>query len=148
MKKNVKFFALLLLVLPVVLLAACGKTEVVTTQPTQAVETPALKAAKYLKGLYTLNTENERVTVTKDLSRPLKYTDASVTYTWSLNVGEDKVKLEADEEKGTVAVVVVDKQTETGFDFNLTCTITDGSDTQVLTWYYSVPKFRELSYAE
>ena len=151
MKKSLKIFALfIMLALPVAMLSACKFTRVVepTTTTKQAAESAAHKAAQYLKGLYTLNTESTRETVTKNLTRPLKYTDESVTYTWTVNVTEDKVKVVPDTEKGTVSVVIVDVKTATGFDFNLTNTISDGTNTETLTWYYKVPAFKELTYQQ
>ena len=129
-----KFIAwALVLVLCLGMFAGCAKNPVESTPGTTAgaAENDGLaKAAKYLKALY--NTAPVETGVDYERTTVVPVGKVKYTVTWSVDVGEDLVKIVAGENNTVTVDVNEDNQTETPYKLTATVTDADGNKKEVV----------------
>ena len=139
----------LAMVMSLSLLAGCTSTPTATPTPDPVPETSGLsEAVAYVRSIY----KTAEGTVTgKDYevipSVPMG--DKEYKITWSVNVDADKVTI-GTSENGMVLIDVNEGNTEE-IEYVLTATLTDGTDTESLSWTHILPAAMNidgLSYTE
>ncbi len=130
-----KVFAwLLLLTLVVGMFAGCKQTE--TTTPTEGVN-GAQEAIDYLKGYYTDNGKETPADFTR--FGIVRVGGVAYDVVWTVDVGEDLIKIEKNED-GTYTINV-NEDAEEATEYKLTATVTDANgNTASYTWTYILPK--------
>ena len=134
---------MLLLVLVVGLFAGCkdSKDAPKATEPTAATEeyVSAQAAMEYLKAIY--KRSEEALATPRDYERyaVIRVGGEPFNVEWSVNVGEDLVKIVPGE--GENVVIDINEQCQEPTPYELTASITDqGGNTVTFTWNYTVPK--------
>ncbi len=141
----------LLLALTVAMLAGCSNTPAETTAPATEAPTEAVSgladAVAYVKTIY----KNAAELTAKDYEviSVVPMGAEKFEITWTVDVAEDVVAIVAGENGMTLIDVNEDCAEET--PYILTATLTDGKETQSLTWNHLVPAAMNvdgLTYAE
>ena len=145
-----KFIALALAsVMSLSLLAGCTSQPTSTPTPKPEVETSGLaEAVSYVRSIY----KNSEGTITgKDYEviPVVPMGDKEYKIAWSVNVDADKVAVTT-AENGMVLIDINEENSEE-IEYVLTATLTDGTDTESLSWTHILPAAMNidgLSYSE
>ncbi len=143
----------LLLAMSVSMLAGCTNepesTPTPEPTPTPVVETSGLEdAVAYLKTIYKTS-EGSVTGKDYDVVGIVPVGDKKFEIAWSVDVGEDMVSI-VPNENGMVTINV-NEENSTEAPYVLTATLTDGTDTETLSWNHILPAAMNvdgLSYAE
>jgi len=145
-------FALLIAVMCFGCLVACNNENNDGGQddPQQQLSSDLTKAkggwvTKYQKALDPENPSK----VGADFTMPTSVKGGTTTYTvtWKIEGTDDSYVKFGEPGEGTVSIDVNDKS-DKDVNFTLVATITDGTETTTMTFYYTLAKFKEATYAE
>ena len=138
----------LLLALTVAMLAGCSNTPAETTAPATEPVSGLADAVAYVKTIYK-STEGTITGKDYEVISVVPMGAEKYEIVWSVDVAEDLVKIVAGENGMTLIDVNEDATAET--PYVLSATLTDGTETQTLSWNHILPAAMNvdgLTYAE